>query len=134
MRQFLIVVYFLAGLAGCDLLPNHSISTRSERDGVVLLDSLTTREARGAEKFSCRASATGQCHYLVYVDRCTTTDAAAEKADRNPGDPRADCTPQTLEVFSVAAGTSTVIAALDPAFRQCVSNEKTPVAPACSAP
>lgn len=133
MREFLMILYFLAGLAGCNVLPNHGISIRSEIDGVVVLDSRTTRVPNGAEKFSCRASGSGQCHYLLYVEHCS--GAAVDDATPGNGAGRRErCAPQTLHVFSVAAGQSTVISGIDPAFRQCVAIDRTPVAPTCSEP
>lgn len=134
MRVFLTVIYLLASLAGCDIAPNNSITARIETNGVTLLNSVTTRTAQGADKFSCLASDSGKCFYLVYADRCTDGAPAAKEAHIDPAKPRPGCTPKTLRSFTVAQGKAVVIDGLERDFRQCVARDAAPVAPACTMP
>lgn len=123
MRALLPLVYFLLSLVGCNVLPEHRITTRSDVNGVTTLHAVTTNTATGAEKFSCLVSASRQCHYVLFIERCMKNAKRASPTD--------SCTTEIVQTFSVAAGTSRTVLLPETDVRQCVAPDRPPVAPAC---
>jgi hypothetical protein len=130
MRQFLFVVYFLADLAGCDIVSGNTITTRSDVDGITVLNSVTTTTLMGTQKFACLTSKSGKFHYLIFVD-CPPEKPTGHDGAITPNRRDANCAPQVLQTFTVAAGQSRIVAGVDPNFRQCVSQVSTPMTPRC---
>ena len=75
--------------------------------------------ADGVGRFECRKSATGSCHYLLYVQQCA------------PDAPLAGCSARVIRSFTLAAGQSRDVQALPAQVRLCQDYHAMPVAPDC---
>ncbi|MEL1265905.1 hypothetical protein [Pseudoxanthomonas putridarboris] len=117
MRIIMSLVSCLMALAGCNEKPSVTTIHHSAVDGVDVLFSKTTLR-EGVARFDCFASESGQCHYVVYTERCP--DAAH-------GENPAACQRTTLDDFDLAVGKTHEIHGLPGDFRQCV--EQRPPAP-----
>lgn len=116
MRIITSLMSCLLALAGCDEKPSVTTIHHSSANGVDTLFSKTTVK-EGVARFDCYASESGQCHYVVYTERCP--DAA-------PGENPAACGRTTLDDFDLAVGGTHEIRGLPGDFRQCVG-QKLPV-------
>ena len=122
MRILVSLVSFLFTLAGCDPQPGITTMTFTSLDGVEI-NSTKSRISGSAARFECLKSASGNCHYLVYVETCATAKiSAADKA----------CTTRVLERFTLAAGKMKELHDLPAGVRHCVDHEVVPAAPGCS--
>ena len=122
MRILVSLVSFLFTLAGCDPQPGITTMTFSSVDGVKI-NSTKSWISNGDARFECLKSASGNCHYLVYVETCATAKiSAADKA----------CTTRVLERFTLAAGKMKELHDLPAGVRHCVDHEVVPAAPGCS--
>ena len=122
MRILVSLVSFLFTLAGCDPQPGITTMTFSSVDGVEI-NSTKSRISGSDARFECLKSASGNCHYLVYVETCATAKiSAADKA----------CTTRVLERFTLAAGKMKELHDLPAGVRHCVDHEVVPAAPGCS--
>lgn len=108
MRFFTSLVYCLMALAGCYEKTGTTSITRASVDGVNVIFSKTFA-ADGVATFHCLVSGSGQCHYLVYAERCSDSAAATP------------CTRQTLDRFTLMAGQIRELRGLPQQFRECVS-------------
>lgn len=90
----------------------------------------------GHGEFDCIKSATGRCHYVLYVQRCAGDDGTASDAsDASTAskDPAArDCDTRVVQTFSLPAGASKFVGDLPARLKLCVSHDAVPVAPACA--
>ena len=75
--------------------------------------------AGGVGRFECRKSATGSCHYLLYVQQCA------------PDAPLAGCSARVIRSFTLAAGHSRDVQGLPAQVRLCQNHHAMPVAPDC---
>lgn len=76
--------------------------------------------ANGVGRFECRKSATGSCHYLLYVQQCA------------PEAPLAGCSTRVVRSFTLAAGRSRDLRGLPAQVRLCQDHHAMPVAPDCA--
>lgn len=124
MSEFIALLQFLLMLSGCDI-GGSTFSNRMSIDGRDTLHSLARVHA-GIARFTCKASASGRCHYILFAD------ASAEQCRPIPrGGAAAACPPAPLREFAVPAGGSLAITGL-PAFRLCVSTDGRPRDGACN--
>lgn len=123
MSKFIALLQFLLMLSGCDI-GGSTFSNRMSIDGIDTLDSRARVQA-GIARFSCKASASGRCHYTLFNE-------SPEQCRPVPqGGAAQACPPAPLRQFAVVAGSSLAIAGL-PAFRLCVSTDGRPQDEACS--
>ena len=122
MRILVSLFSFLFTLAGCDPKPGVTTMTFSSVDGVEI-NSTKSRISGGDARFECLKSATGSCHYLVYVETC----AAAKISSADTA-----CTTRVLERFTLAAGKVKELYDLPIGVRHCVDHEAQPKTPECS--
>ncbi|NZA25704.1 hypothetical protein H0E84_04855 [Luteimonas sp. SJ-92] len=78
----------------------------------------------GEGEFECLRSATGSCHYVLFVDDC--------RADAPPGAADA-CAARVVREFTLGAGERQHLGELPRGLRQCVDHDAPPVAPECAA-
>lgn len=78
--------------------------------------------ANGDGEFECLRSASGRCHYLLFVEDCGKAQGRAAAAA---------CKPRIVTAFTLPAGASKHLAALPAQVRECVSHDAAPVAPGC---
>jgi hypothetical protein len=124
MNTFLAIVYFLLSLVGLDV-GSSTFVDRSSRDGATTLES-RAQVASGVARFECVRSASGQCHYTVFPQRCAT-------ARRPLAWPATRCPGKAVERFAVASGASHEVAGLT-GFGLCVSSRDEPLGPECAPP
>lgn len=124
MNTFLAIVYFLLSLVGLDL-GSSTIVDRSSRDGATTLES-RAQVASGVARFECVRSASGQCHYTVFPDKCAGSR-------RTLAWPATRCADDRVERFAVASGASHEVAGLA-GFHLCVSSRDEPLSPECAPP
>lgn len=74
----------------------------------------------GTGRFECRKSATGSCHYLLYVQQCA------------PDAPLAGCSTRVVRSFSLAAGQSRDVSGLPARVLLCQDHHAMPAAPDCA--
>ena len=108
MKTFLAVIAYALSLFGIDV-GSHIRTDRVLSNGTDVLYSQVVSQPTGT-RFECVRSASGQCHYTVFPQQCTTM----------PGTGTVDCTAQPAERFTLAKGETRRMAAL-PALRMCVS-------------
>ena len=122
MRILVSLISFLFTLAGCDPQPGITTMTFSSVDGVAI-NSTKARIGDGDARFECLQSATGNCHYLVFVETCAAAKiSAADTA----------CTTRVLERFTLVAGKTKELHDLPAGVRHCVDHDAMPTAPDCS--
>jgi hypothetical protein len=122
MRLLISLVSFVLTLIGCDPTPGVTTLSVSSVDGVGI-NSTKTTIADGKARFECLHSASGRCHYLVFVRDC-----GAPRADG-----QGDCTARTLRRFHLEAGRHVQLDDLPAGADFCVDHDALPVAPACRA-
>ena len=119
MRILMSLVSFLFTLAGCNPQPGITTMTFSSVNGVGV-NSTKARIGDGNAQFECLQSATGSCHYVLFVSDC-------EKGlDQNR------CSTRVVERFTLSAGGNREFSNLPAGIRHCLSHESMPVAPDCS--
>ena len=123
MRILISLVSFLLTLVGCNPQAGITTMTFSSVNGVGV-NSTKVRVGAGDARFECLQSATGSCHYVVFVNHC------------NEGDPKAGegagaCETKVIERFTLPAGESREFTHLPAGIRHCLSHEAMPVAPDC---
>jgi hypothetical protein len=109
MRLLTSMLYCLMSLFGCHQNTGTTSITRTTVDGRDLLFSKVESHA-GDAVFHCLASASGRCHYLVYVATCAGANAKA-------------CPRSELDRFELAVGQVRELEGLAQDFRQCASAE-----------
>lgn len=89
--------------------------------------------ADGHGEFDCVKSATGQCHYVLFLQRCAQDDGASSDASTASKDGSArGCDTRVVQTFSLSAGKSKLIGDLPAHLKLCVSHDALPVAPGCA--
>ena len=113
MRIITSLMSCLMALAGCNEKPSVTTIHHSASGGVDTLFSKTT-VTDGVAKFECFASESGQCHFVVYRERCPAPA---------PGTNPAACQRTTLDDFALGIGKTHEIRGIPQDFRQCVSKD-----------
>ena len=67
MRMLIAIVYGFLSLVGCTDAQNRSIVVTSKENNTTTLDSVT-RVDLGRAEFSCNASRSGHCFYVLFHD------------------------------------------------------------------
>jgi hypothetical protein len=119
MRFLTSLCSFLLTLIGCHPQPGTTTLTFSSVDGVGI-NSTKARIADGQARFECLKSASGKCHYVVFLSDCAPSAAA-------PG----ACATTRLQQFTLAAGEAREITGLPAGIKHCFSHERMPMAPDC---
>ena len=117
VRNTLTIVPLLLALIGCRGPGTTIQSSSSDEDGK---SASWAHIAKGAGRFECRKSATGSCHYVLYVQQCA------------PEAPLAGCSARVIRSFTLAAGQSRDVTGLPPQVRLCQDHHAMPVAPDCA--
>ncbi len=120
MRLLISLVSFLLTLVGCHPQDGVTTLTLSSIDGVKI-DAAKSRIAEGRARFECLKSASGRCHYAVFLSDCAQSDAAVGACATTP-----------LRQFTLAEGQIRELSGLPAGVRHCLSHEGMPVAPDCS--
>lgn len=120
MRLLISLASFLFSLVGLNPQAGHLALTLSVNPTGIT----STRSQDGADgaRFECLYSATGKCHYIVFVSQCATTDAP----DGTNG-----CGTRVIERFTLASGQSHQTGKLPAGARHCLDHAAMPVAPDC---
>ena len=122
MRILVSLLSFVFTLLGCNPQSGTTTVTFSSVDGVGI-NSTKSRIGDGDARFECLKSATGNCHYLVFVETCAAAKiSAADTA----------CTTRVLERFTLVAGKVKELHDLPAGVRHCVDHDAMPTAPDCS--
>lgn len=121
MRPMLALCSLPLLLAGCNYSPSTSITTTTI-NGADVLDSIVRESQPGAAEFTCRESASGQCHYAVFTDDC--------RADAK-GAGSTTCTTHRIADFALARGESKALSGLPAQYKHCVAR-KAPIPPQCA--
>jgi hypothetical protein len=117
MRNALAAFLFALALGACNGAGTTIESSSSDEAG----ESATWAHiAHGKGRFECRKSATGSCHYLLYVQQCA------------PDAPLAGCSARVIRSFTLAAGQSRDVPGLPAQVRLCQNHRAMPVAPDCA--
>ncbi|KLD69807.1 hypothetical protein [Xanthomonas pisi] len=117
MRLIASLVYCLLALAGCHERNGTTSITRATSDGRDVLFSKT--QVTDAEtNVHCLASSSGQCHYLIYEERCPAATTAA-----NAGTPAPVCARKTLDSFALLPGQVRALHGLPAAAHTCVGRD-----------
>ncbi|GAB3509825.1 hypothetical protein MNQ95_08660 [Pseudoxanthomonas daejeonensis] len=117
MRFLTTVLSCLLSLFGCDPRSSTTSITRVADNGAETLFSKTTL-VDGVATFECFASASGDCHYRIYEERCATPAPVAQ-GQAQPAD--SDCRRETLDVFALAVGKRRQVEGLPAGFHHCVT-------------
>jgi hypothetical protein len=123
MRLLTTLLSCLLSLFGCDPHPSTTSITRVAANGTETLFSKTTL-VDGVATFECFASASGDCHYRVYEERCESGTASADAATAPA--PSSACRQRTLDAFALAAGKQHRVEGLPAGFRHCVGVQGQP--------
>lgn len=123
MRVLISLVSFLLTLAGCNPHAGTTTLTFSSVDGVGI-NSTKARIAGGNARFECLQSASGSCHYVVFLSNCEKGDAQASTAVDA-------CTTTVVQQFTLAAGDVKEFTRLPAGVKHCLSHDAMPVAPDC---
>jgi hypothetical protein len=118
LRNLLALSALLLASTGCRGSGTTIQSTSSEDDGGK--SSSWAHIADGEGRFECRASATGNCNYVLYVQQCA------------PDAPLAGCSARVIRSFTLAAGQSRQVQGLPAQVRLCQDHHAMPVAPDCA--
>lgn len=121
MRFLISLFSFVCALLGFDPQPGTSTVAVLSQDGIKV-NSTKVRLAEGKAKFECLQSASGQCHYVVYLSDC-----AAPAADP-AGTP---CTTTVIDRFTLVAGKDRESDGVPAGARVCASHDGVPVVPHC---
>lgn len=114
MRTVTALMSCLMALAGCNEKPSVTTIHHSTANGIDTLFSKTTLRD-GVARFECFASESGQCHYLVFSERCP---------EPTPGTNPAACQRTTLDDFTLTVGKEHEIHGLPEGFHQCVGQQQ----------
>lgn len=121
MRLLISLVSFLLSLVGLNPPTGPTTLTLSV-DAAGLTSTKSQLGAEGA-RFECLHSASGRCHYVVFVNDCARTAApAATEA----------CATRVLERFTLASGQWHRTGRLPAGVRHCLDPNAMPVAPGCA--
>ena len=120
MRFLISLFSFLCTLLGWHPQPGTTTLTFSSVDGVGI-HSTKARVSAGNARFECLRSATGVCHYVVFVSDCSKAKGV-----------HAACDTTVVERFSLASGDTRELKALPVGARHCLSHDAMPTAPDCS--
>ena len=115
MRNLIAAIYFLLALFGCDS-GGTTIVTRSIVDGVDIVHA-STRIQAGIARFECLASASGECHYTLFPQKCASANGA--------------CTDKPIDRFALRTGESREVVGL-PAFNACATSDNAEVQADCT--
>jgi hypothetical protein len=115
MRNLIAAVYFLLALFGYEGGGTTTV-TRSVVDGIDMVHA-TTRVKAGIARFECIASASGECHYTLYPNRCASD---------------AHCADRPIERFTLPAGETREVVGL-PGFNPCVTQDDVAMKQDCTA-
>lgn len=129
MNKLIALCYFVLSLYGCDV-GGSTFVYRNQANGSDTLYSKVVTQA-GIARFECVRSASGRCHYSVFVRSCAPV--AASSALRSGQPPVKRCRSTPVERFDVADGHSRWIPGLH-AFSVCVSAEDDSTGSDCQAP
>ena len=116
LRNALTALSFLPALIACHGSGTTIQSTSSDEGGQ---SASWVHIAKGVGRFECRKSATGNCHYVLYVQQCA------------PDAPLAGCSARVIRTFTLAAGQSRDVQGLPAKVRMCQDHHAMPVAPDC---
>jgi hypothetical protein len=119
MRFLTSLCSFLLTLIGCHPQPGTTTLTFSSVDGVGI-NSTKARIADGQARFECLKSASGRCHYVVFLSDCAPPAAV-------PG----ACATTRLQQFTLAEGEAREITGLPAGIKHCLNHDRVPVAPDC---
>ena len=122
MRILVSLLSFVFTLLGCNPQSGTTTVSFSSVNGVGI-NSTKSRIGDGSARFECLKSATGNCHYLVFVETCATAKASVDEVA---------CTTRVLEKFTLAAGSVKELHDLPEGVRHCLDHEAMPTAPDCS--
>jgi len=123
MRILISLVSFLLTLVGFNPQAGTTTLTFSSVDGVGV-NSSKARIADGNARFECLQSASGSCHYVVFLSSCKKSDTRANAA-------MGACTTTVVQQFTLAAGNVKEFTHLPTGVKHCLSHEAMPVAPDC---
>ena len=116
MRNLIVAVPLSLALLSCNRAGTTIQSTSSDEGGQ---SASWAHIDNGAGRFECRKSATGSCHYVLYVQQCA------------PDAPLAGCSARVIRSFTLAAGQSREVQGLPAQVRLCQDHHAMPVAPDC---
>lgn len=118
LRTLLPILLHIAvcamGVSACEKLSTTTVEHTIEDE--VRNDRSWVRLWKDRARFKCKASTSGACWVVVFVEECQG------KA----------CTTRLVRDFRLAAGQSSDVLKLPPGFRYCLSHDARPVAPACA--
>jgi hypothetical protein len=121
MRPILALSALSLILAGCNYAPSTSITTTTV-NGADVLDSIVHESTPGVAEFTCRESASGQCHYAVFTNDCHVEAKSAAATT---------CTTHHIADFALARGESKALNGLPADYKHCVAR-KAPIPPQCA--
>ncbi|HYM85136.1 MAG TPA: hypothetical protein VET30_00220 [Pseudoxanthomonas sp.] len=122
MRILFSLVSFLFTLMGCHPRPGVATTmTFSSVDGIGI-NSTKARIGVDDARFECLQSATGHCHFVVFVSDCKQPAA-------NVG--TAGCSTRVVERFILDTGGVREMKGLPTGVRHCLGHDAMPVAPEC---
>lgn len=121
MRLLTTMLSCLLSLFGCDTRPSTTSITRIADNGAETLFSKATL-VDGVATFECFASASGDCHYRIYEERCMA--AAPAVAGHQAQTPDSACRRETLDVFALAVGKRRQVEGLPAGFGHCVTMQE----------
>jgi hypothetical protein len=122
MRLLTAALSCLLSLFGCDTRPSTTSITRIADNGAETLFSKTTL-VDGVATFECFASASGDCHYRIYEERCANGAGAVDTTQARAGE--RDCRRETLDAFALTVGKRRQVEGLPSGFRHCVTQQDT---------
>lgn len=123
MRILISLVSFLLTLVGFNPQTGTTTLTFSSIDGVGI-NSSKARIADGDARFECLQSASGSCHYVVFLSSCDKGDARTSTA-------MGACTTTVVQQFTLAAGNAKEFARLPAGVKHCLGYDAMPAAPDC---
>lgn len=115
MRNLIAAIYFLLALFGYEG-GGTTVVTHARVGGVDVIHS-RMRLMAGIARFECLASASGECHYTLFPDKCASTQT--------------DCDRHPIDRFTMPAGEKREVVGL-PAFTACVSQDDASLGTDCS--
>lgn len=118
-----VTIACLLLLAGCKFETGLTTVTHLSIDGQAV-NATRSHVAGGEGEFECVRSASGSCHYVLFVEDCA--------APAEPGMPAQGCGVRVLQAFTLSAGESRYLKELPDGLRQCVDHAVPPVAPDCA--
>jgi hypothetical protein len=118
MRMLIILALGGLLLAGCNSGPGKTTITISRTVDDNGIDATRATFREGVAHLDCIHSKSGQCHFVLYTDDCTTGQA---------------CAPHVLDSITLAAGESKELSDVPKGVKLCVGHDAMPVPPACHA-